>query len=225
MAESEARSIDVGAVAPPRLRGIVHLLAFPVTVPIGLVLALEAPSQLARAAAIAFAASVTAMFGASSLFHRVTWAPRAKDRMAVVDHAMIYALIAGTYTPFALLVLRSGWRIPVLASVWTLALAASAAKVRWRNPPAWVAPLTCVGIGWSAVVVFPQIVGRIGIGGASLLVAGGIAYTVGAVVYARRHPDPFPSTFGYHEVFHALVVVAVVCQYAAIAFFVLPAAA
>ena len=215
-------SFPAAAPAAPRFRGVVHQWAFFLALPAGLALALTAPNEVARVAAIAFSTCVTAMFGVSGLFHRIRWTPAAKNRMAVVDHAMIYALIAGTYTPFALLVLRPAWRLPVLVSVWAVAIAAAATKSRWRNAPGWVAASTCIAIGWSAVVVFPQIVGQIGIAGTSLLVAGGIAYTVGAVVYARQRPDPFPHTFGFHELFHALVVVAVVCQYATIAFFVLP---
>jgi hemolysin III len=210
--------------AQPRLRGVLHKLGFAAAVPLGLVLALAAPTAVARTAVTAFAASVVAMFGVGSLYHRIPWAPVAKNRMALLDHATIYALIAGTYTPFALLVLRGSWRIPVLASVWAGALAAIAAKALWRNPPRWVAASTCVGLGWIAVPVLPQIVGGIGFGGTSLLLCGGVAYTAGALVYTRKHPDPFPQTFGYHEVFHALVVVAVVCQYATVAFFVLPSA-
>ena len=208
------------AAERPSLRGVTHLAAFTLSLPIGLALSLAAPTSIAREAAVAFAVSVAAMFGVSSLFHRVHWQPVAKSRMAVLDHSMIYALIAGTYTPIALLVLRPGWRAPVLAAVWTAAAAATAVKLRWRTAPTWVAAGLCVAIGWSAVVVLPQIVDRIGIVGASLMVAGGAAYTAGALVYVRRRPDPFPRTFGYHEVFHVLVVVAVACQYAAISFFV-----
>jgi hemolysin III len=212
------------AGAQPRLRGVLHKLGFVAAVPLGVALALEAPTPLARTAVAAFAASVVAMFGVGSLYHRIPWAPVAKNRMALLDHATIYALIAGTYTPFALLVLRASWRIPVLAAVWGGALAAIAAKALWRNPPRWVAASTCVGLGWIAVPVLPQIVGGIGLAGTSLLLGGGVAYTAGALVYTRKQPDPFPQTFGYHEVFHALVVVAVVCQYATVAFFVLPSA-
>jgi hemolysin III len=207
---------------PPRLRGVLHKVGFFVTLPAGLAIAIEAPTALARTAAIAFAASVTAMFGVGSLFHRIPWAPVAKNRMAALDHATIYLLIAGTYTPFALLVVQPAWRIPILAAVWGGVLVAIVAKLIWRNPPPRVAAATCIGLGWIAALVFPQILDRIGIAGASLLLAGGLAYTAGGLVYTRRHPDPFPATFGYHEVFHTLVVVAVICQYATVAFFVLP---
>ncbi len=201
-----------------------HSLAFFAALPLGFVLALDASTSIARVAALLFGLSVAAMFGTSSLFHRVSWSPIAKNRMALVDHAMIYALIAGTYTPFALLVLRETWGIPVLVVVCAGGAAAITAKAIWRNPPPWVAVATCFGLGWIALLVFPQIAAKIGAGGTTLLVAGGVAYTTGAVVYALRRPDPFPRTFGYHEIFHAFVVVAVACQYAAVAFFVLPRA-
>ena len=208
----------------PRWRGASHNLAFYAAVPVGFVLTMEASTPTARVAAILFAFSVVAMFGTSTLFHRVSWGRFAKSRMAVLDHAMIYGLIAGTYAPFALLVLRAQWGIPVLTVVCAGCAAATAAKVVWRNPPTWVAAATCLGLGWIALLVFPQIAARIGLGGASLLAAGGIAYSAGAVIYALKRPDPLPRTFGYHEVFHALVVVAVACQYTVVAFFVLPRA-
>jgi hemolysin III len=217
-----ADSAHLGEVTP-RFRGVVHKGAFFVTVPLGLSLASAAPTAIARVAAIAFAASVSAMFGASSLFHRVHWAPATKGRMALLDHAMIYALIAGTYTPFALLALPTSWRIPVLVTVWGTALVAIVGKLVWRDAPPWVAAATCIGFGWVAVLL-PQIVGRAGVAVSALLLAGGLAYTAGAIVYARGRPNPFPETFGFHEVFHGLVVVAVICQYAAVAFVVLPTA-
>lgn len=144
--------------------------------------------------------------------------------MGRLDHATIYAVIAGTYAPIGLLVVHTAWRVPLLATVWGGALIATGAKLVWRSAPIWVAPAVCVALGWLSVIVLPQIVGRIGIPGALLLVGGGLAYTTGALVYARRRPDPIPHMFGYHEVFHALVIVAVACQYAAVAFFVLPTA-
>ena len=142
--------------------------------------------------------------------------------MAILDHAMIYALIAGTYTPFILLVIDPGWRVPMLALVWGLALLAALAKLVRPNAPPRVAAGTCLALGWLSVVILPQIVSRIGLGATLLLCAGGVGYTVGALIYARRKPDPFPHVFGYHEIFHALVLVGVACQYVTVAFFVVP---
>jgi hemolysin III len=206
----------------PRLRGVSHQLAFVAAVPLGVALGLSAQGGVARGAAIAFAASVAAMFWVSSMFHRLSWTPAAARWVGRLDHTMIYALIAGTYTPVGLLVIHPGWRVPILATVWGGAVFAAGVKFLWNGAPMWVSPVVCVALGWVAVVVFPQIVTGIGLSGALMLLAGGLAYTVGAVVYARRRPDPIPAVFGYHELFHALVVVAVACQYAAVAFFVLP---
>jgi hemolysin III len=214
----------VSAVAPPRFRGVSHLIGFAVASPVGIALVLETKSGPARIGALVFAASVAAMFGASSLFHRVDWEPSRKRWLCLLDHSMIYALIAGTYTPFALLVLRADWRAPVLLVVWGAAIVGTIAKLAWPTAPSWVTAATCLALGWVSVIVFPQIVGKVGYGAGALLITGGLAYSIGAVIYARRRPDPFPRTFGYHEIFHSLVVVAVVCQYATIAFFVLPTA-
>ena len=195
-----------------------------VAVPVGAALALSAHGAVARTATIAFAASVVSLFGVSTLFHRLSWTPRGARRIGQLDHAMIYALIAGTYAPVGLLVLHSAWRVPILAAAWGGSLLATGAKLVWPAAPTWVAPATCVALGSIALVALPQIVARIGVPGTVLLAGGGLAYTIGAVVYVRRRPDPIPDTFGYHELFHALVIVAVACQYAAVAFFVVPRA-
>ena len=201
-----------------------HQLAFFVAVPVGVALALSAHGVVARAATIAFAASVVSLFGVSTLFHRLSWTPRGARRIGQLDHAMIYALIAGTYAPVGLLVIHPAWRVPILAAAWGGAFLATGAKLAWPAAPTWVAPVVCVALGSIAVIVLPQIVDRLGVPGTLLLAGGGFAYTIGAVVYVRRRPDPLPDTFGYHELFHALVIVAVACQYAAVAFFVLPQA-
>lgn len=212
------------AVATPRLRGWSHLAAFLVATPAGVALVLHARPGVAQFGAVVFATSVVLMLGVSSLFHRRDWTPGRKRWIRFLDHAMIYVLIAGTYTPFALLVLHDGWRLPMLAVAWGGAAIATAARLLRPDAPAWVVAATSVALGSVSVVVLHQIVERIGVGATALLIAGGIAYTAGAVVYARRRPDPFPGTFGYHEVFHALVLVALACQYVTIAFFVLPQA-
>lgn len=206
----------------PRFRGVSHRIAFFLTLPLAAVLALEVDTSAGRVAAIAFGTSVAVMFGASALYHTVTWTEAKRRWMRRLDHAGIYALIAGTYTPVGLLILNGNWRLAVLGIVWVGAATAIALKFLWVDGPKWLSAAIGVALGWVAVVVFPQILDRVGIAGSLLVLAGGIAYTAGAVVYALRRPDPFPTVFGYHEVFHALVIIAVACQYSAIAFYVLP---
>ncbi len=206
----------------PLLRGVFHEWACVVAIPLGVALVLSADTAAERASAIAFSAAVAAMFGTSALYHRPTWTPKARRVLRRLDHAMIYLLIAGTYTPFALLTLDGAWRTSILAVVWSGTLAAIVLKVFWCDAPTWVAAGIGLALGWACVPVLPQIVRRLGPIGSTLLLLGGLAYSVGAVVYARKRPDPAPRIFGYHEIFHVLVIVAVACQYAAIAFFLLP---
>ena len=206
----------------PRFRGVSHRIAFFLTLPLAAALGFEVKTSAGRVAAIAFGTSVTVMFGASALYHTVTWSDATRRWMRRLDHAGIYALIAGTYTPVGLLVLNGNWRLAVLGIVWIGAATAIALKFLWVDGPKWLSAAFGIALGWVAVVVFPQILDRVGVAGSLLVLAGGLAYTAGAVVYALRRPDPLPTVFGYHEVFHALVIVAVACQYSAIAFFVLP---
>jgi hemolysin III len=210
--------------ARPRLRGVSHEYAFFASIVAGFVLVLGAPTALARFAAIVFASSVAAMFGVSAVYHRVTWRPRPRRWLARADHATIYLLIAGTYTPFALLSLDGAWRVTVLAVVWSGALIATVIKVAWVTAPKALAAAAALVLGWVGIVALPQLVGNLGVGGATLLLAGGVLYTAGAVVYALRRPNPVPRVFGYHEVFHALVVAAVACHYVSVGVFVLPRA-
>ena len=212
------------ALVKPRLRGVLHEWAFFAAIPLGVVLGLVAETPRSRVAAAVFAASVAAMFGASAVYHRVTWTPSRRRWMRRLDHAGIYGLIAGTYTPFGLLVLTGEWRIAVLAIVWSGAAVAIALKFLWADAPKWLAAVTGVALGWVGVVVFPQLLAKTGLAASMLVLVGGLCYTLGALVYAWRRPDPFPRTFGYHELFHALVIVAVACQYSTIVFYVLPQA-
>ena len=170
-----------------------------------------------------YAATVAFMFGASGFYHRITWTSRrARLVMCRIDHAGVYLLIAGSYTPVALLVLDGAWRDALLIAIWSGAAAAIAFKAFWVHSPKWVSAAIAIALGWAGVAMLPQLLDEIGTGGFLLFVAGGVAYTVGGIVYALRRPDPIPAVFGYHELFHALVVVGVVLQYAGIAFFVLP---
>jgi hemolysin III len=204
----------------PRLRGVSHELAFAVSVGLGVALILSADGTRSLVAALIFASCVALMFGASALYHRPTWTPRARSWLARLDHAGIYLLIAGTYTPFGLLVLSRGWAIPLLTIVWTGAIAAILLKLFWVEAPKWLSAVLGISLGWVAVIALPELL-KLDFAALVLLLLGGLLYTVGAIVYAFKRPDPVPHVFGYHELFHVLVIAAVGCQYAVIAFFVL----
>jgi hemolysin III len=204
----------------PRLRGVLHQIAFFVALVVGAVLVVSAEGTRASAAAAIFAGSVVTMLGASALYHRVTWSVRARPWMRRLDHAGIYLLIAGTYTPVGLLTLRGTMRDVVLAVVWSGAAAAILLKFAWVDAPKWLSAVLGIALGWVGVAAMPQVARYAGATAVALLAVGGVAYTAGAIVYARRRPDPVPTVFGYHELFHALTLVAVACQYVAIAFFV-----
>jgi hemolysin III len=207
----------------PRLRGVFHELGFYVSLGIGVALVLTAEGGRARIAAAVFSGCVAACFGASALYHRPTWKPAARAWLARLDHSGVYLLIAGTYTPFGLLVMSTGWAVPVLSVVWSGALAAILLKLVWVRTPKWLSAAIGVTLGWVGAAAFSQLL-KVQLFGLLLVVAGGLLYTAGAVVYARRRPDPVPQIFGYHELFHVLTLAAAGCQYASIAFFVLPRA-
>jgi hemolysin III len=214
----------VSAVAElkPRLRGLLHAVAFLVALPLGVALILVADTSRGRAAAIVFAASVVAMFGVSALYHAPSWPEGPRRWLRRIDHAGVYGLIAGTYTAFGLLALEGNWRFVVLGIVWIGALAAIVFKFAWVDAPTWISSVIGVTLGWIGVIMAPQLLDEIGLGASLLVLAGGLLYTAGALVYAFRRPDPYPAVFGFHEVFHVLVIAAVACQYSAVAFFVLP---
>ena len=207
----------------PRLRGVWHQWAFFVSVAIGAALVIAAPSGQPRLAAAIYALTVTALFGTSALYHRVTWASVAARRwMRRLDHSMIFCLIAGTYTPFALLVLDGDLATVILIVVWAGALAGVLMKLVWIDAPKALVAVTYVMLGWVAVAAFPTMIERLGVTASTLVAVGGLLDTLGALVYAFQRPDPAPSVFGYHEVFHALVILAAALQYAVIAFYVIP---
>ncbi len=214
--------VDRVPPAPPRplLRGVLHQAAFVISLLVAPLLILGAVGTRRRVAAAVFAGSVAACFGSSALYHRVTWTPRVRLWMRRIDHAGVYILIAGTYTPVSLLVLNGNWRVVVLTIAWAGAAAAIVLKFAWVAAPKWLSAVIGIALGWVAVVALPQLITHLDPVALILLVAGGLAYTAGAVVYARRWPDPLPSVFGYHELFHALTIVAAACQYVAIAFFI-----
>jgi hemolysin III len=213
----------VPAPVRPRLRGVLHQAAFMIAVALAPLLIVGADGGRRRLVAAVFAFSVAACFGASALYHRVTWTPSVRLWMRRIDHAGVYLLIAGTYTPVSLLVLQGAWRPVVLTIVWVGAAAAIVLKFVWVSAPKWLTAAIGMALGWVAVVALPQLVARLNPAAVTLLVVGGLAYTAGAVVYARRRPDPVPTVFGYHELFHSLTIVGVACQYVAIAFFIVRA--
>jgi hemolysin III len=205
----------------PRLRGVFHQYAFFASLLLGAVLVVGSSGPAERTSAVVFATALAAMFGISALYHRIMWRPRTRLWMRRLDHAAIYLLIAGTYTPFALLALTDVWRWTILPVVWGGALVAIVLKLAWVDAPKWLAVAIGIALGWIGVVALPQLWAHAGLTGVALLLAGGILYTGGAIVYARRRPDPVPAVFGYHELFHALVIAAAACQYAAVAFILL----
>lgn len=209
----------------PRLRGVSHQWAFFVSLGTGAALVLAAPTGRATLAAAIYATSVAALFGASALYHRVNWASAGARRwMRRLDHSMIFFLIAGTYTPFALLALEGTLATVILVAVWTGAGAGMVMKLAWIDAPKWLVALSYVLLGWVAVAAIPQMLSGIGVTATMLVAAGGLLYTAGAVIYALQRPDPSPRVFGYHEIFHVLVIAAAALQFAVVAFYVLPRA-
>ncbi|HLL86548.1 MAG TPA: hemolysin III family protein [Thermoleophilaceae bacterium] len=208
----------------PRLRGVLHQWAFFVSVVLGALLVVLAPAGEARTATLIYAAAVCGLFGVSALYHRVTWRPAVRRWMRRLDHSMIFILIAATYTPFGMLVLEGTLAVVVLAIVWGGALAGVLLKLVWIDAPKWLVATAYVALGWVAAIAMPELGSRLGLGALALLIGGGTAYTAGAVIYARQRPDPAPTVFGYHEIFHLLVIVAAAAHFAAVAFFVLPGA-
>jgi hemolysin III len=211
--------------ARPRWRGHSHQWAAVVAAAVGAVLVVTAPTLRAALGALVYALSITTLFAVSATYHRVEWrSPRARLWMRRADHAAIFVFIAGTYTPFALLVVAGPLGTGLLIAVWAGALAGIARELVWTRAPRWLGVAAYVALGWLAVLCAPTLISELG-WSVGLVAAGGILYTLGAVVYALRRPDPWPRSFGYHEVFHALVIAAAALHLAVIALVVLPAGA
>lgn len=207
----------------PVLRGVIHQWAFPTALAAGAALVLLAPGGEPRIAAAIYAFSLAAVLGTSALYHRVNWS-RAGVRswMRRLDHSMIFLLIAGTVTPFALLVMDGPFATALLVGVWSAAAAGIILELVWAEAPKWLSTVVYVAVGWIGAAGFPEIWIEAGIGAGVLIALGGVLYTVGAVVFASQRPDPSPSVFGYHEVFHVLVVAAAAAHFAAIAIYAVP---
>lgn len=205
----------------PRMRGVLHQWAFFVSLGMGLLLVLAASGQREVTATAIYAGSVAGLLGTSALYHRVNWSRAGARRwMRRADHAMIFVLIAGTYTPFALLVMDGPLATAILIAVWSGAAAGIILQLAWIDAPRWLSVLVYMLLGWVAVATVPDLLEGLGLTGTLLVATGGLLYTVGALVYALRRPDPAPAIFGFHEIFHALVIAAAALQYAVIAFWV-----
>ena len=216
--------MELSSLAPvkPRLRGVSHQYAFFVSLACGVGLILAASDGRARVAAAIYAVAVSGLLGTSALYHRVTWRPGPRRWMRRLDHSMIFVLIAGTYTPVALLALHGSLARIVLFVVWGGALGGVIFKLVWIDAPKWLLAAVYVALGLVSAAIFGELPAAIGWLGVAGLATGGLLYVIGAVIYASGKPNPWPRVFGYHEVFHALVLTAAALQYAVIAFAVLP---
>jgi hemolysin III len=209
------------ALGRPRLRGWLHLYAFGVSIVGGVVLvslAATRPGWAPLWSTLIYAVTVCGLFGVSALYHRKLWGPRGYAVMKRLDHSMIFVFIAGTYTPFCVLLLPPDRAELLLSIVWGGALAGVALKLLWPRAPKWVSVPAYIALGWVSVFMLPDILHAGGMTVLVLLAVGGLAYTVGAIFYALKWPNPWPATFAHHEVFHACTLVAAICHQVAVYF-------
>jgi len=201
------------SVATPRLRGRIHQVAFFVSIPMGVALLALAEGPAATAVAAVYAVSLTAVFGTSAAYHRGRWGPRGRRWMKRLDHSMIYVLIAGSYTPIAVLALHGPWEVVLLSLAWAGAAVGITMKMAKPDGLSVLSAILYMAMGWLALVAIPPLVRGMPSAGLVLMVAGGLLYTAGAIIFASRRPDPRPAVFGYHEIWHAFMVSAAACHY------------
>jgi hemolysin III len=211
-------------VAKPKLRGWFHTVTSPLALAAGVVLIVLAPTGPATAAAAAYAITSFVLFTTSAIYHRGHWSPAAEQRLKRLDHANIFLLIAGSYTPFGVLALSGDTRIAVLSAVWGTAIFGVLFRIFWVNAPRWLYTALYIGMGWAAGFFMPQLLHGAGVAAFVLIATGGLLYTLGGVVYGLKRPNPSPKWFGFHEIFHAFTVAAFACQYIAASFVVYRAA-
>ena len=200
----------------PALRGWQHAAMFPIAVVAGTALVVTAPTTAGRVSSAIFAATATLLFGVSALLHLGGWAPNVESILRRLDHANIYLIIAGTYTPFAVLALPPDEGKVLLTIVWTGALIGVAMRLFWIGTPRWLSTTLYVVVGWIVVFFIPDLIEGAGAGVVVLVALGGILYTIGAIVYAAKWPNPSLRTYGFHEVFHTLTVAAFAAHYIAV---------
>ncbi|GAA3963531.1 PAQR family membrane homeostasis protein TrhA [Actinoplanes auranticolor] len=209
------------AIGKPRLRGRLHQYAFFVALVCGVVLcsiAATRPGIAPFVSTLIYSITVCGLFGISALYHRRHWGKRGYQIMRRLDHSMIFIFIAGTYTPFCVLLLERDKATLLLTLIWTGAVGGVALKSIWPHLPRWVGAPLYLALGWGAVAILPDILNNGGLADLVLLAAGGVMYSVGAVFYAMRRPNPWPDVFGHHEFFHACTLLAALCHHIAIYF-------
>jgi hemolysin III len=206
---------DAVSLAKPKLRGWLHAVTSPLALACGIVLIALAPTGAATWAAAAYAVTAVLLFTTSAVYHRGHWTPIVESRLKRMDHANIFLLIAGSYTPFAILALRGDVRVAVTSAVWGTAILGVTFRVFWVNAPRWLYVPLYIGLGWAAVFFVPQLIHGAGVAAFVLIACGGLLYTAGGLVYGLKRPDPNPKWFGFHEIFHACTVAAFTCQYIA----------
>lgn len=217
MSEAVAEHIrDRVEEVKPRLRGWLHTATFPLAMVAGVVLVILAPNSTARTGAAVFAGSATLLFGISSVYHRGNWNPRWHTWLRRLDHSSVFVLIAGTYTPFALVLLDPPDRGILLGLVWGGALAGVGFRLLWVDAPRWTYLPVYIGLGWTAVFWLDEFMASAGPAVLAMIIIGGVLYSLGGLVYGLRRPDPLPHVFGYHEVFHSLTVAAFAAHYAGV---------
>ena len=209
---------DAVAAVKPRLRGWLHAGTFPVAVAAGIVLTAVAPTSAGRVSAGIFTLTAALLFGTSALYHRGTWSPRVQGVLKRLDHSNIFLIIAGSYTPFAALLLDPGRARTLLLIVWLGALGGVLFRVFWVGAPRWLYTPVYIALGWVAVIYLPDFLREGGVALLTLIVVGGLLYTVGGVIYGLKRPNPSPRWFGFHEVFHACTVAAFTVHYIAVSF-------
>lgn len=205
----------------PRMRGRLHQIAFFVSIPAGIALIALADTGKARVAAAVFAIGLAGVFGASAAYHRIAWSDPARRRMKRLDHSMIFVLIAGTYTPLCLLALGGVWSVAMLATVWAGAITGIILKQVRIDGLKRLSGFLYIALGWASIVALPQLFHTLSTASFALVVVGGLLYTLGAIVFATKRPDPNPAVFGYHEIWHAFTAGAGLCHYLAVLLLIL----